>query len=500
MLFRSGRTVLFVNIPKASLRIKKVLEDDSEEGADNRLFAFTIQITDGAGNHINGQYSYIKEPFSQAVDGGAKEGKITFTNGESEKVYLRHGQNISLYNLPDGVNYRITELPDEKYEAKDGKYEQAGVIKNQSVAAVTFTNARKPDEPKPEEPENKYASLLIKKELQDSEGNKIDNNHHLFTFTLRLKDSDRKDITGEYSFTKTPFDSAVDKEGPVGVLKFEENKAATISLRGGQSIRIEKLPAGSCHVIENKDAKYKVKDGKYEQSTEIMAGEEAQITFVNVSESPNEPEDETTTESPEEPDLPKDPENPDEPESPKDPENPDEPEPPKDPENTTSPDDPTPSATTPSSGGGGGRRHDNPTTAPQPTTIPPTETLPVTNTDPGTESSPALETPSDPGAGSPGSDVPQYLTELPDPNVPGSPDSVTIMEDDVPRTYIKVWNPETEEFVYLPEDEVPLSSMLPKTGDPFKRDLWRMMFILSLISTAVLLCLKKIENRREREE
>ncbi len=235
---------------------------------------------------------------------------------------------------------------------------------------------------------------------------------------------------------------------------------------------------------------------------------------MNVSESPNEPEEETTTESPEEPDLPKDPENPDEPESPKDPENPDEPEPPKDPENpgesetpknpenTTSPDDPTPSATTPSSGGGGGggRRHDNPTTAPQPTTIPPTETLPVTNTDPGTESSPALETPSDPGAGSPGSDVPQYLTELPDPNVPGSPDSVTIMEDDVPRTYIKVWNPETEEFVYLPEDEVPLSSMLPKTGDPFKRDLWRMMFILSLISTAVLLCLKKIENRREREE
>ena len=500
-----GRTVLFVNIPKASLRIKKILEDDSEEGADNRLFAFTIHLTDAAGQNISGQYSYIKEPFSQTVDGGTKEGKITFTNGESEKVYLRHGQNISLYNLPDGANYRITEWPDEKYEAKDGKYEQSGVIKNQSVATVTFTNARKSDEPKPEEPENKYASLLIKKELQDSEGNKIDNNHHLFTFALRLKDSDKKDITGEYSFTKTPFDSAVDKEGPVGVLKFEENKAAMISLRGGQSIRIEKLPAGSCHVIESEDAKYKVKDGKYEQSAEILAGEEAQITFVNVSEG------ETTTESPENPKPPKDPEDPDEPESPKDPENPDKPEPPKDPdkpdetettknpENTTSTDEPTPSTTAPSPGGGG-RHHDNPTTAPQPTTIPPTETLPVTNTDPGTESSPALETPSDPGAGSPGSDVPQYLTELPDPNAPGSPDSVTIMEDDVPRTYIKVWNPETEEFVYLPEDEVPLSSMLPKTGDPFKRDLWRMMFILSLISTAVLLCLKKIENRREREE
>lgn len=165
-----GRTVLFVNIPKASLRIKKILEDDSEEGADNRLFAFTIHLTDATGNNISGQYSYIKEPFSQTVDGGTKEGKITFTNGESEKVYLRHGQNISLYNLPDGANYRITEWPDEKYEAKDGEYVQSGIIKNQSVATVTFTNALKSDEPKPEEPENKYASLLIKKNFRTVKG------------------------------------------------------------------------------------------------------------------------------------------------------------------------------------------------------------------------------------------------------------------------------------------------------------------------------------------
>lgn len=96
--------------------------------------------------------------------------------------------------------------------------------------------------------------------------------------------------------------------------------------------------------------------------------------------------------------------------------------------------------------------------------------------------------------------MPQYPVELPDPNAPGSPDSITIMEDDVPRTYIKVWDPETEEFVYLPEDEVPLASMLPQTGDSFKKDVWRITFILSLLSTTVLLCLKVLESRRKREE
>lgn len=55
---------------------------------------------------------------------------------------------------------------------------------------------------------------------------------------------------------------------------------------------------------------------------------------------------------------------------------------------------------------------------------------------------------------------------LPDPNDPDSPDTVTIFDGDVPRTYIKMWDPELEEWVYVPEDEIPLANMTsPQTGD-----------------------------------
>ena len=54
---------------------------------------------------------------------------------------------------------------------------------------------------------------------------------------------------------------------------------------------------------------------------------------------------------------------------------------------------------------------------------------------------------------------------LPDPNDPDSPDEVTIEEDGVPKTYIKVWDPEQEEFVYILDDEVPLAERnSPQTG------------------------------------
>lgn len=47
-------------------------------------------------------------------------------------------------------------------------------------------------------------------------------------------------------------------------------------------------------------------------------------------------------------------------------------------------------------------------------------------------------------------------TELPDPNTPGAPDTSTILEDGVPVTYIKVWDPGIEEWAYVPDENIPL--------------------------------------------
>ena len=94
-----------------------------------------------------------------------------------------------------------------------------------------------------------------------------------------------------------------------------------------------------------------------------------------------------------------------------------------------------PGPTDPPGGGGGGGGHD-----PDPTPPPVEEEIPEI---------PPEELP----------------TELPDPNDPDSPDRITILEDGVPRTYVKVWDPDKLEWVYIPEEEVPLWGMVPQTGD-----------------------------------
>lgn len=77
----------------------------------------------------------------------------------------------------------------------------------------------------------------------------------------------------------------------------------------------------------------------------------------------------------------------------------------------------------------------------------------VRSVDPVKETEPPEETP-----------TPTPTPTLPDPSDPGSPEEVTIIEDGVPKTYKKLWDPVTEEWDYILEDEVPLGTV-PRTGD-----------------------------------
>lgn len=78
---------------------------------------------------------------------------------------------------------------------------------------------------------------------------------------------------------------------------------------------------------------------------------------------------------------------------------------------------------------------------------------------------------------------------LPDSNDPNSPEQVTIVEDGVPTTYIKTWDPETEEYFYVPEDEVPLAT-LPKTGDPSHTGMIVVLMVISLMGIAAFSVLR----------
>lgn len=66
---------------------------------------------------------------------------------------------------------------------------------------------------------------------------------------------------------------------------------------------------------------------------------------------------------------------------------------------------------------------------------------------------------------SPGRSDTPVMEQLPDPNDPNSPERVTILEDGVPKTYIRFETPDGL-YVYILEDEVPLAKITsPQTGD-----------------------------------
>ena len=66
----------------------------------------------------------------------------------------------------------------------------------------------------------------------------------------------------------------------------------------------------------------------------------------------------------------------------------------------------------------------------------------------------------------------------------------------MPKVYVKVWDPEEEEWIYILEDEVPLSDMTPQTGDPSATALWGLVCAGSLSGIALIL---KKKPRKEDE-
>ena len=79
---------------------------------------------------------------------------------------------------------------------------------------------------------------------------------------------------------------------------------------------------------------------------------------------------------------------------------------------------------------------------------------------------------------------------LPDPNDPNSPKRFTVIDDEgVPLTYVKVWDPDNEEWVYVLEEDVPLADMdnTPKTDDLTRRGLWIALLIGALSAMGILL-------------
>ncbi len=72
------------------------------------------------------------------------------------------------------------------------------------------------------------------------------------------------------------------------------------------------------------------------------------------------------------------------------------------------------------------------------------------------------------------------LEEIPEAATADSPDTVIILDEEVPQAYVKTQDPVTEDYVYIPEEDVPLASIgTPQTGDATGNH-WMMLFMMSL--------------------
>lgn len=446
------------------LTIEKTVVGDGLTEADyTKNFEFTVTFKDEDGENLEGEYYFY---------GNDKSGRIK----SGDMLILHHDESITIQGLPIGTKYTVEEKQDAEWlftipETK----EYSGVIgegdtdpDKGNIAA--FINSKS----------NLKGNLVIEKEVVGTGGE--EDLKKQFEFTIEFKDAGDKVLSGKYRVVKNTENEPTEVAVVDGKI--------TVALHHKQSVTIFGLPAGvKYQIIEVKADGWNAQNpveadfgkGIVDKETKAVT---LTVKFVNSKE--------TSTPTPPSPTLP----------SPTPPSpTPPSPTPPSPTPSSPTPPSPTPPSPTP------------PSPTPPTTETPPvtTETPPVTTETPpetpGGEETPPVSTESPPPEESeqppedPEDPPEEYPTELPDPNDPDAPDTITIWEDDVPKTYIKVWNEETEEFEYILDEEIPLANREPEletpaTGDARLTGLWLLVNVLSLTGLAAVYFLKIHKKKR----
>ena len=296
---QTGEKVTFTNTEVGDLTVSKTV---SGSGADrNQDFTFTVTLDDET---INGVY-----------------GGMTFQNGVATFA-LKHSESKTAEGLPAGTEYTVTESGNDGYKVESEG--ATGVIAAGETVKAAFTNTKE-EEPGPGPgpgPSDPTGKLTISKRVTGA-------GDPAREFTFRV------DFTLESGSTPgTRYSFHGDKSGTI-------QSGGTVTLRGGESITIAGIPAGTHYVVTELEAN---EDGYTTTATgeegTIREDKTAQASFVNdLTDAPDNPPDNPPDE-PDEPDEPDQPDLPNEPDMPDQPDIPDEPDVPVEPDDPDTPDQP----------------------------------------------------------------------------------------------------------------------------------------------------------------
>lgn len=224
-------------------------------GADtNQNFDFTVQLD----KPLNGWY-----------------GDMFFENGTAAFA-LSDDKTMTATGLPDGTGYTVTETDAEGYEVTYTN--QSGTLKDDQTAEVIVTNTKETPAP---EPEPETGSLTVSKIVVDEAGGYLPDDTAEFHFEITLTGADSRPINGDFSYTGGTVQGVSGVIAPDGGTLEFENGTASITLKHGQTITINGLPAGAAYsVIEDTASGYEVERGTV--SGTIQAETENSAAFTNI--------------------------------------------------------------------------------------------------------------------------------------------------------------------------------------------------------------------------
>lgn len=243
-----------------SLTVSKTVAGDQATDADKEQeFTFTVTLKDAAGKPLKGTYPYTGNTI-EGVNAPAS-GSLTLDSAGSAAVTLKHGQRITIGNIPKDTAYAVTETRPDGFTVvvdndTDGNGIAEGTIAENETASASFTNIRqstlaftKVDAGNLETPLPGAEFKLYK--LQCTER---DHNHDNDIVTAesncwKLKDTQTSAEDGKVSFGNLEKDSAyrlVETKAPDGFalpegqwrITTDENNAITIEAIGAQDGRL----------------------------------------------------------------------------------------------------------------------------------------------------------------------------------------------------------------------------------------------------------------------
>ena len=270
-------TVNFSNSYKprsGDLTVKKVVTGNAVP-TESDSFYFKITLTDSGVLSVKNQQYQINNEAGSA---------ITFDNyDESEHsaiVQVTGNSQLTIKNLPAGLAYKVEEVDDAQgtplNNSTDGKYiVSSGYITENKISTGTILDGTETIATIIND-KSTFAELVIKKTIAGNNKNDDDE----FTFVVKLTEADgTTPIKGVFDAIKTSGSSNSDT-----TVSFNANGEATVLLKGGDSMRILKLPNGSRYTVTETVANgYSTKiDSTHnsDSAEEIIANKVGPVTIV----------------------------------------------------------------------------------------------------------------------------------------------------------------------------------------------------------------------------